>query len=144
MGSSVKLKGRGIIISTSDYNIPYTVKLMNVLIIKYSLHCNLLLSNNNTRIYIYRSSLKYLITIIKSVLISSVSNITNERLGYFNSFLDEMSNDNYVASSKFDPIISKKPFSYNLNKVRANHFNFLKLPQRRTISSSFTVLGDIK
>lgn len=105
MGSSVKLKGRGIIISTNDYNIPYIVKLMNVLIIKYSLHCNLLISNNNTRIYIYRSSLKYLVRTIKSVLISSVINITNERLSYFNNLLDEMSKDDYVASSNYDLII---------------------------------------
>jgi hypothetical protein len=66
--------------------------------------------NNNTRIYIYRSSLKLFIRIIKSALVSSVSYIINERLSYFNSLLDEMPSDNYVAPSNSYPITKKKPF----------------------------------
>ena len=83
---------------------------MNVLISKYPLHCNVLMLNNNTRIYIYRSSLKHLIRITKYALISSLSHRINERLSYFNSLLDEMSSDDYVGSFNPYPIIRKRLF----------------------------------
>lgn len=43
MASGIVLKGRGLKISTDSFNISDTVILINVLIIKYRLRCNLLL-----------------------------------------------------------------------------------------------------
>ena len=94
-GSSIKLKGRGIVISIYNFNIVDTVKLINVLIVKYSLHCNLLSSKGRTSIYIYRSSLYHLITIIKPVL--SANNITDERLSYICKWLYELKEDLHIG-----------------------------------------------
>jgi hypothetical protein len=101
MGASVILKGRGLMISTC-FNISDAVKLVNVLIIKYSLHCNLLILNKNkTRIYIYRSSLVNLIGILKPVLTYSVNNIAGfrERSSCFSNFLEEVTRNSYEESS---------------------------------------------
>ena len=139
IGSGVKLKGRGLILSTDGFNIPDTIKLMNVLVIKYSLRCNLLIVNNKTRIYIYRSSLEYLIRVIKLVLNTSARNITKEILSYFSCVLDELLEVNSGISQKFDTKLRGKSFSYyNLNKVRTNNLNLSVTPQRRTISSLTT------
>jgi len=127
IGSSVKLKGRGIEISIYGFNIMDTVKLMNVLIIKYSLHCNLLSSNDKTRIYIYRSSLEHLIKIIKPVLMFSANNMTKERLSYICKWLYEILGCRAYSNSE-----RKIPFSYSL-KAGANNFNTF---QRRTISTT--------
>ena len=126
MGSSVKLKGRGILISIYDFNVIDTVKLINILIIKYSLHCNLLISSDKKKIYIYRSSIEHLIRIIKPVFISS-DNITGQQLSYFSKRLYEIGG--CVASSNSE---IKRPFSFNL-KAGSNNFNTL---QRRTISTN--------
>lgn len=143
IGSGVKLKGRGLILSTDGFNIPDTVKLMNVLIIKYSLRCNLLIVNNKTRIYIYRSSLEDLIRIIKLVLNTSARNITKEILSYFSDVLDGLLEVNSATSYKFDAtkLRGKSLTYYNLNKVRTNSLNLpmaRDITQRRTISSLTT------
>ena len=140
MGSGVKLKGRGLILYTDSFNIPDTVKLMNVLMIKYSLRCNLLIVNNKTRIYIYRSSLEYLIRIIKFVLNTSAGNVTKEMLSYLSNVLEGLKEVNSVKSYKFDTAkLRVNSFSsYNLNKVSTNNLNFPRVPQRRTISSLIT------
>nr|QBM31568.1 hypothetical protein [Arthrobotrys musiformis] len=69
-GGSLKLQGRGIILYTDGFNLIGVVKLINVLIIKYRLNCNLLMENNKPKIYIFRSSLNNLITIINQTNIS--------------------------------------------------------------------------
>nr|QBM09620.1 hypothetical protein [Dactylella sp.] len=69
-GGSLKLQGRGIILYTDGFNLIGVVKLINVLIIKYRLNCNLLIENNKPKIYIFRSSLNNLITIINQTNIS--------------------------------------------------------------------------
>ena len=69
-GGSLKLQGRGIILHTDRLNLIGVVKLINVLIIKYRLNCNLLIENNKPKIYIFRSSLNNLITIINQTNIS--------------------------------------------------------------------------
>jgi len=62
--SGVRLKGRGLILYIDkDYNIIDTVKLINVLMIKYRLHCYIMSlgdSKNRFAIYIFRSSLDLL------------------------------------------------------------------------------------
>ena len=68
-GEISKLGERGLIINTEDFNIPDVVKLINILIIKYSIHCRLHLWKNKNTIYIYRSSLKNLIKAIDTVMI---------------------------------------------------------------------------
>lgn len=65
MGSGISLQGRGIKLCTSFNNISDTVKLINVLIIKYRLRCNLLIEKDKHSIYIYRSSLNTLLMSIK-------------------------------------------------------------------------------
>jgi hypothetical protein len=98
MGASVTLKNRGLIIYTNEFNIPNIVKLMNILIIKYSLQCKLFTFKNNcTGIYIYRNSMSCLIRILKSVLTSKSNNITEERSSCFTTFLEV--HNNYVASA---------------------------------------------
>ena len=60
MSSGIKLKGRGLnLYIDKDYNIFDAVKLINVLIIKYRLHCKIMSLDNKKRffIYIYRSSM---------------------------------------------------------------------------------------
>jgi hypothetical protein len=52
MGNGIRLKGRGLKLYTDSFNIPNTVILINVLIIKYGLHCNLLLEKGKSIIYI--------------------------------------------------------------------------------------------
>lgn len=132
MGSSVKLKGRGIRISTDNYNIPYTVKLINVLIIKYSLQCNLLISKNKTTIYIYRSSLGCLIKIMQSVLTSNTSNTIKERTSYFINLLDQMEDNNSVAHTMN---ITAIRFSFDNVKSKGGLNSFKRL-QCRTLSTS--------
>ena len=124
IGSSIKLKERGIVISIYDFNTVNTVKLINVLMVKYSLHCNLLSSKGRTSIYIYRSSLYHLITIIKPVL--SANNITDERLSYICKWLYELMGNVTSSNSEI-----KRPFSSNL-RVGVNNFYSL---QRRTMST---------
>jgi len=126
MGSSVKLKGRGILISICDFNIIDTVKLINVLIIKYSLHCNLLSSSDKKRIYIYRSSLEHLIRTIKPVFMSSANNMTEQKLYYISKLFYDILG--CIASSNSE---IKIPY-YNKLNGGANNFNKL---QRRTIST---------
>lgn len=72
MGTSKILQGRGLILCTDYFNIVAVVKLINVLIIKYRLHCNLLLEKDKPRIYIYRNSVDKLIMIIKPYMLSSI------------------------------------------------------------------------
>lgn len=71
-GSSVRLQGRGLILCTDYFSISDVVKLINVLIIKYRLQCNLLLVKGKPRIYIYRSCMDNLMIIIKPYILSSV------------------------------------------------------------------------
>lgn len=100
MGGSVLLKGRGLILSTYGLSISDAVFLMNVLRVKYSLSCNLFsLNKDQTRIYIFRSSLVNLIRILKDELTFIKSNITKERLSCFSNFLDELARNSYVAPS---------------------------------------------
>lgn len=72
MASSKILRGRGLILCTDNFNIVDVVKLINVLIIKYRLHCNLLLEKDKPRIYIYRSNMDKLIMIIKPYTLFSI------------------------------------------------------------------------
>lgn len=69
MGSGIRLKERGIKIDNNFNNLFDTVKLINVLIIKYRLHCNLLLEKDKHIIYIYRSSLDTLLISIKPYML---------------------------------------------------------------------------
>lgn len=70
MGSSIKLRGRGLKLYIGFLNISDAVKLINVLIVKYGLQCNLLLEIDKRCIYIYRSSLNLLFVSIKPYMIS--------------------------------------------------------------------------
>lgn len=70
-GGSLKLQGRGIILYTNNFNVIDVVKLINVLIIKYRLNCNLLMVKNKPRIYIFRSSLNNLMMIINHRICST-------------------------------------------------------------------------
>lgn len=72
MSSGVILKGRGIILCTDYFSISDVVKLINVLIIKYRLHCNLLLVKDKPRIYIYRNCVDNLRMIIKPYIFCSI------------------------------------------------------------------------
>lgn len=72
MGSSIKLRGRGLKLYIGFFNILDAVKLINVLIVKYGLQCNLLLEKDKRCIYIYRSSLNLLFVSIKPYMISSM------------------------------------------------------------------------
>ena len=72
MGAGLSLQGRGIKLCTKFNNIFDTVKLINVLIIKYRLRCNLLLEKDKHSIYIYRSSLNTLLMIIKPYMLYSI------------------------------------------------------------------------
>ena len=65
MGSGISLQGRGIKLYTNFNNIFDSVKLINVLMIKYRLRCNLILEKDKYSIYIYRSSLNTLLMSIK-------------------------------------------------------------------------------
>jgi len=65
MGSGISLQGRGIKLCTNFNNIFDNVKLINVLMIKYRLRCNLILEKDKYSIYIYRSSLNTLLMSIK-------------------------------------------------------------------------------
>ena len=69
MGSGISLQGRGIKLCTNFNNISDTVKLINVLIIKYRLRCNLLIEKDKNSIYIYRSSLNTLLMSIKPYML---------------------------------------------------------------------------
>ena len=91
MGSGISLQGRGIKLYTNFNNVFDTVKLVNVLMIKYRLRCSLRLEKNKHIIYIYRSSLNTLLMIIKPYLLYSM--IKNNRTdififsgAYFSSF----------------------------------------------------------
>ena len=66
MASGIKLKGRGIQLRTYSLAIPEVVTLMNVLMVRYRLTCSLQSVNNSHSIYIHRSSLSTLRTIVKS------------------------------------------------------------------------------
>lgn len=72
MGSGISLQGRGIKLYTNFNNIFDTVKLVNVLMIKYRLRCSLRLEKNKQIIYIYRSSLNTLFMIIKPYMLYSM------------------------------------------------------------------------
>lgn len=65
VSSGIVLQGRGFILCTDCFSIRDVVKLINVLIIKYRLHCNLHLFKGKPHIYLYRSSVDNLMTIIK-------------------------------------------------------------------------------
>lgn len=63
---SIRLQWRGLMFYTDCINVVDVVKLVNVLIVKYRLQCNLVLVKNKLIIYIaYRSSMYTLIRIIK-------------------------------------------------------------------------------
>lgn len=72
MGSGIRLKGRGIRLYTNFNNLFDSVKLINVLIIKYQLRCNLLLEKDKHIIYIYRSSLDTLLMSIKPYMLPCI------------------------------------------------------------------------
>lgn len=69
VGSGIRLKGRGLKLCTNSFNIPDTVRLINVLIIKYRLNCRLLLENDKPIIYIYYNSIYTLEQFIKPHII---------------------------------------------------------------------------
>ena len=69
MGSGTKLQGRGLRLCLDSYNIPEVVTLINVLIIKYRLVCTLQQDKDKARIYILRSSMETLRTIVKPYII---------------------------------------------------------------------------
>jgi hypothetical protein len=100
-----------------------TVKLMNVLIIKYSLHCNLLSSNVKTRIYIYRSSLEHLISIIEPVLMFRANNMTKERLSFICKWLYEILDCKAYSNSE-----RKTPAE--LQQVQTPRLIFFSSPQK--------------
>lgn len=65
MGSGIRLQGRGLILCTDCFNLPDVVLLINVLVIKYRLQCNLIFNESKPRIYIYRSSYNSLMVSLK-------------------------------------------------------------------------------
>jgi hypothetical protein len=65
-------KSKGIYICTDSYTIQDTVRLMNVLIIRYDLKCTLHRSNENYRIYVSRNSMDKLVEVVKPYLITSM------------------------------------------------------------------------
>jgi len=65
MVSGVRLGGRGLLIYANTFSISDALTLINILIIKYRLVCNLQLDKGRSRIYIFRSSIDTLITHIK-------------------------------------------------------------------------------
>lgn len=107
-----KSGGRGLILYVLDLNVSDIVKLINVLIIKYSINSRLLVWKSKCTIYIYRSSLVNLIKIIEPIM------ATKERSKFWiwNMLDAEVRRSNYIAPCK-------------------NSFIFNK-PQRRTISTS--------
>jgi len=68
MGSGVKLQGRGLLIYVDSFSIPEVVRLINVLIIRYRVVCNMQLYKDKRRIYIYHSSIDTLRTHVNSYL----------------------------------------------------------------------------
>lgn len=72
MAASKILQGRGLILYADNFNVVDVVKLINVLTIKYRLHCNLLIEKNKPRIYIYRSNMDKLVIIIKPYTLFSI------------------------------------------------------------------------
>nr|YP_009945120.1 LAGLIDADG endonuclease [Monilinia laxa]QOE17484.1 LAGLIDADG endonuclease [Monilinia laxa] len=69
MSDGTRLQGRGIKLG-ADFNGTFdTIKLINVLIIKYRLCCNLQLEKDKHSIYIYRSSLNTLAINIKPFML---------------------------------------------------------------------------
>jgi hypothetical protein len=75
MNSGTKLQGRGLRLCIGSFNNQNLagVTLMNVLIIKYRLECSMQLDTGKPWIYIYRSSMETLITVVKPHIISKMS-----------------------------------------------------------------------
>ena len=63
---------KGVALSTDSFSLEDTIKLINVLIIRYNLKCTLHKSNEGHRIYISRNSVGKVIEIVKPYLIASM------------------------------------------------------------------------
>jgi hypothetical protein len=72
LGSGIKLQGRGLLLCTDSFNLPDVVLIMNVLIIKYRLLCTLQLNKDKYIVYIYRSSMVILRTLLKPYIITKM------------------------------------------------------------------------
>jgi hypothetical protein len=71
MGDGGVTRGRGLRISTDSFNIKDVVVFMNVLRIKYGLVCTLHMCDGKYRIYILKSYLGLLVTIVKPHMVAS-------------------------------------------------------------------------
>ena len=66
-------KSHGLILCTDSFSLTDTVRLMNVLILRYGLECNLYKKRDNQyRIFIYHSSMPLLRTIVTPYFHSSM------------------------------------------------------------------------
>lgn len=72
MGDGAVMRGKGLIICTDSFNTKDVILLMNVLIIKYGLSCTLHKNREIYRIYISKSSMGLLVSIVKPHMVSSM------------------------------------------------------------------------
>lgn len=69
MSNLTRLQERGIKLGINFEDILDTIKLINVLIIKYRLRCNLQIEKDKYSVYIYRSSLNTLFVNVKPFML---------------------------------------------------------------------------
>ena len=72
MGDGSAQAKNGLIICTDCYSTRETIKLMNVLIIRYGLNCTLHKKNSSYRIHISQKSMANLLSIVESYMCPSM------------------------------------------------------------------------